>query len=373
MFQLKKWFIVSLTLSLLALSALVFLVSRRIQSQPIEGKTDSKISQSTTLPFLSSPPSSPSTEPSSSPVKEVDGSKPAPNQAVKTKSDQAKQASMEADRETMQAHGLEYAYDKLSLPDLIKTYLDQQGIDHSQVAFSYRNLKTGQTYAMNETAPMTAGSTYKLPLNMLVVDAAKEGKLSYDKVYDISQLDYENESEYRAYLSQFPQGMRISDMQEYSLVYSENTPAYALAHILGGFDRFHDLLPRYGQSSAANLPNINKENKTTTDYFIQVLTYLYDHRDQYQDVRHYIGISFENQYYKQLNPDLVIEQKPGYVREALNVSALVYEKEPYAIALYTAGLGGANESTDEVNEIGYSQLIQLCYLINEWHRINMNP
>ena len=31
---------------------------------------------------------------------------------------------------------------------------------------------------MNDTQPMTAGSTYKLPLNMLVMDEVNKGKLS---------------------------------------------------------------------------------------------------------------------------------------------------------------------------------------------------
>ena len=42
--------------------------------------------------------------------------------------------------------------------------------------------------------------------------------------------------------------MTIPEMQEYSLVYSENTPAYALAERLGGMEKFYGMLDKYGKS-----------------------------------------------------------------------------------------------------------------------------
>lgn len=77
-------------------------------------------------------------------------------------------------------------------------------------------------------------------------------------------------------------------------------------------------------------------------------------------------------YYKAYLPNITIYQKPGYVREALNIGAIVCEESPYLIALYSAGLGGATEESEEVNGLGYVQLINLTYVINEWHRVNHN-
>ena len=72
------------------------------------------------------------------------------------------------------------------------------------------------------------------------------------------------------------------------------------------------------------------------------------------------------------NQGLTIYQKPGYVREALNVDAIVMEDTPYLIAIYTRYLGGSDEETSEINNVGLQQLEMLCYVINEWHRVNMN-
>lgn len=289
------------------------------------------------------------------------------------KSVEAKQAVMDADGPTMDSLGLRYDYVNLSLPQVVQAYLDEAGIPHENVAFSYKNTASGEVIAMNETQPMTAGSTYKLPLNMLAVDAVEKGKLSMEKSYDITSLDYEYLGEYQAYRKQFGDAMTISEMQEYSLVYSENTPAYAMAHALGGFDKVYANFKRYGQSKGHVKTIDQNGNKTTTDYYIQVLDYLWHHQEKYADILNFLGVSFPGMYYKTYLPNLDIRQKPGYVREALNIDAIVYEETPYLIALYTAGLGGSTTESTEINGLGYAELTQIAYVINEWHRVNQNP
>ena len=116
---------------------------------------------------------------------------------------------------------------------MFRDFLAESGIDPSQVAFTYRNAITGEQFAMNDLQPMTAGSTYKLPLNMLVVDEVAKGKLNLTDRFDITNTYYEYVGEHDNYVAAFDGAMSIPDMQRYSLVYSENTPAYALADRLG--------------------------------------------------------------------------------------------------------------------------------------------
>ncbi|MBP2623316.1 serine hydrolase [Streptococcus oricebi] len=326
----------------------------------------SKVSfgQKKTLPSQSETSSS-SSEPSPvSPQQEEIPPAPA-------KSMEAKQAVMEADAATMDAYGLHYDYANLSLPQVVQAYLAEMEIDPSCIAFSYKDLTTGQTASMNESQPMTAGSTYKLPLNMLVVDEVEAGKLSMTEKFDITNTYYEYIGEHNNYVGAFAGAMTIPDMQEYSLLYSENTPAYALAERLGGIDKAYSLYNRYGQSKG-EVKTISQENKTTSDYYIQVLDYLWQHKDKYKDILYYIGESFPNEYYKRYLHDITIYQKPGYVREALNVDAIVMEEKPYIVALYTAGLGGSTLESNEISGVGINQVGELSYVINEWHRVNMN-
>ena len=293
--------------------------------------------------------------------------------STKTKSKADKETDLQADLAEMDSLGLYYDYANLSLEETVKAYMAEFGLAEDSVAFSYKDLTTGKTASMNDTQPMTAGSTYKLPLNMLVVDEVAKGKLSLTEAFDITNTTYEYIGEHNSYVSAFDGAMTIPQMQKFSLVYSENTPAYALAERLGGMEKAYAKFGRYGKSKG-KIKTIQQEgNKTTTDYYIQVLDYLYTHRKKYKDLLYYLKVAFPGEYYHGLIGDnLTVAQKPGYVREALNVGAVVYEEKPYIIALYTKGLSGATEESTEINGVGYYQLTQLCYVINEWHRVNMN-
>ena len=288
------------------------------------------------------------------------------------KSSEAKKAVMEADADTMYSNGLYYDYANMTLNQVVEAFMADQGIESSQIAFSYKNTKTNEQFSMNDTQPMTAGSTYKLPLNMLVMDEVNKGKLSLTERFDITNTEYEYQGEHDNYVAAFGGSMTIPEMQEYSLVYSENTPAYALAERLGGMEKFYGMLDKYGKSKGEVKTIQMHGNKTTTDYYIQVLDYLWKHQEDYKDILKYLGESFPEYYYKTYNQGLTIYQKPGYVREALNVDAIVMEDTPYLIAIYTRYLGGSNEETSEVNNVGLQQLEMLSYVINEWHRVNMN-
>lgn len=292
----------------------------------------------------------------------------------RNKSTEEKQAVMEADAERMNVLGLYYDYANMSLVDTVNTFLAEQGIDQSQVAFSYKNTATNEAFSMNDTQLMTAGSTYKLPLNMLVVDEVAKGKYNYEQRFDITNTDYEFQGEHDTYVNNYGGSMSIPEMQYGSLVISENTPAHALGNLLGGIETAYGMYTRYGKSNSPDVPAFQLEgNKTTTSYYIQVLDYLYKHQEKYSDLLYYIGESFPDEYYKTYLPeDMTIYQKPGYVREALNIDAIVMESSPYLIAIYTRYLGGSTEESSEINNYGYSQLAMMTYVINEWHRVNMN-
>lgn len=208
---------------------------------------------------------------------------------------------------------------------------------------------------------------------MLIVDGVEEGFFSMDERYDITQSGYEYEGEYLNYLAQFGESMSISEMQEYSLRYSENTPAYAMAQMLGGFETAFDQFSRYGQSSSDEVATITyKGNQTTTDYYVQVLEHLYNHQEKYADLLYYLGIAFDGQWAEAYLPYVDIYQKPGYYAEALNVSSIVMEETPYLISLYTAYLGDAGPDNPEISYEGTLQVGQLMYVINQWHRVNRN-
>ncbi|WP_432215587.1 serine hydrolase [Streptococcus suis] len=285
-----------------------------------------------------------------------------------------RELALQEDLAYMDSLYLYYDYVHLSLEETVRAFLAEQGLDPSQVAFTYKNLQTNEVFSMNDTQPMTAGSTYKLPLNMLVVDAVENGEVSATEAYDITATRYEYKPEHDAYVANYNGKMTIADMQYGSIVVSENTPAYALSERIGGMVAAYGMFGRYGQSKNPDIPTFSLEgNKTTSSYYTQVLDYLYQHQSKYADLLTYLDLAFPGDWYEEYVHGVTVYQKPGYVREALNVDAIVMEETPYSIALYTAHFGGASEDDLEIDGFGYNQVVALAYVINQWHRINMNP
>ena len=94
------------------------------------------------------------------------------DQKIVEKSLEKKKMVMEQDMELMNAYRLYYDYAHLSLKDVVLAYMSEYGIEKNSVAFSYKNLKTGQRDAMNDTQAMTAWKNAlilpRLTMNILV-------------------------------------------------------------------------------------------------------------------------------------------------------------------------------------------------------------
>ena len=124
-------------------------------------------------------------------AKTPESSEPAPQVIEKTAEE--KQAIVDADAARMDALGLHYDYANLTLPQVVQTYMDEMGIDHANIAFSYKNTKTNEVIAMNETQPMTAGSTYKLPLNINLKNY-NAGKQTLSGILDMTKFNTNNKN-----------------------------------------------------------------------------------------------------------------------------------------------------------------------------------
>ncbi|MDO4814591.1 MAG: serine hydrolase [Gemella sp.] len=298
---------------------------------------------------------------------------------ITTKSKEAKEKVMKEETAVMSSYGLYYDYANLSLQDVVKEFMKEHGIQEGQIAISYKDLTTGELISYNETQPMRAGSTYKLPLSMLIKDKVDAGELSMDERYDITKSSFELASEHAAYVGQFGGAMKISDMWEYALVYSENTPAHKMIELMGGWENAYAQYSKFGTSSSTEVPTFSldmnnqmKSNKTTTDYYIKVLEHLYNNTDKYSEITKYLEAAFPDMYYRKYLPNLRILHKPGFSREAMNASVVVYEKKPYVAAVYTRYLGGMDENTILQSGEAEYQFAKLAYVINQWHRVNKN-
>lgn len=349
-------------LFLVTLSTLLWVVGTVFV--PNTGKVgDHKASQTSLRPDKESSPSEG--------LKEIKEAKVKPTE----KSLEAKEAVVAEDLSYMYSLSLYYDYAHLSLEDTIKAFLAEQGLEVSQVAFSYKNLVTNETFSMNDTQLMTAGSTYKLPLGMLIIDEVEAGHIDMAEEVNYTTIDNITDApDYPLYLEGFGETMNWTQILDNALIHSENTPAYVMADRLGGFQEAYQKISKFGQSKGVvKTIDYDGGNKTTSNYYIQVLDYLWKHKEKYAPIIDRLDASFTDQWYEQYVHSVRISQKPGFSQEALNINAIVEEEVPYLISVYTAGFGGSSEATIDMSGYGYDQLCCLSYVINEWHRVNMNP
>ena len=93
---------------------------------------------------------------------------------TKTTSNLRRQAVVDADMETMSAMVLSMIVNSGGLAEVVRL----QRKVNDPVMVTYCTYHIGEQFSANDLQPMTAGSTYKLPLNMLVVDEVAKGKLN---------------------------------------------------------------------------------------------------------------------------------------------------------------------------------------------------
>lgn len=229
----------------------------------------------------------------------------------------------------------QYDYTK-SLPEVVSDYLESANIEADNVAFVYKNRGTGEVQAMNETNPMIAASTYKLPLALELLDTVSQGKARLDD--DLGQWS-------------------VQDALNQTLIDSSNVTALALVSYLGGFSDFYSTIRKYGEGTSL-IPTIRDyDNASTAKYFADVLDYFYDHQADYPLIVEDLEQASPTEYYRRYLPDVHIIQKYGQYETAVNSLAIRLDETPYSIALFTDNLTMVQFST-------------LSYIIHHWHVVH---
>ena len=107
---------------------------------------------------------------------------------------------------------------------LTERFMEENGLTDENFSLCYRNTVTGEEYCRNERKMMAAGSTYKLPLNLVFYELEQAGMIPADAVICKQPL---------------------RECHRDSLVFSRNEISYAMVCVLGGFRRFRTYIRKY--------------------------------------------------------------------------------------------------------------------------------
>lgn len=237
----------------------------------------------------------------------------------------------------------------MSLAKDIEAYFQENGIDHEKVAYCITDLEHNIKYSMNEKDEFIAASIYKLPLAMLYYDKVNEGEYTLDSTFTYSGYMHEDagviSSDY-GIGSQIP----LSDLLNDLIIYSDNDAGHILYENLGGWKEYKEAMTKYTDSISENYYTM--DNVTTANTMNDVVTYLYDHKEDYKGLIKNMEEAEPGEYLDR-DTQLSMPQKYGMYDAALNSVGFVECNTSYSIVVLTSlGDKGADVMAN-INRIAY--------------------
>ena len=237
----------------------------------------------------------------------------------------------------------------MSLAKDIEAYFQENGIDHEKVAYCITDLEHNIKYSMNEKDEFIAASIYKLPLAMLYYDKVNEVEYTLDSTFTYSGYMHEDagviSSDY-GIGSQVP----LSDLLNDLIIYSDNDAGHILYENLGGWKEYKEAMTKYTDSISENYYTM--DNVTTANTMNDVVTYLYDHKEDYKGLIKNMEEAEPGEYLDR-DTQLSMPQKYGMYDSALNSVGFVECNTSYSIVVLTSlGDKGADVMAN-INRIAY--------------------
>lgn len=240
-------------------------------------------------------------------------------------------------------------YIDMDLAKDIETYFQENGIDHEKVAYCITDLEHNIKYSMNEKDEFIAASIYKLPLAMLYYDKVNDGEYTLDSTFTYSGYMHEDAgviSSNYGIGSQIP----LSDLLDDLIEYSDNDAGHILYENLGGWKEYKEAMTKYTDSISENY--YTEDNVSTANTMNDVVTYLYEHKEDYKDLIENMEKAEPGEYLDR-DTQLSMPQKYGMYDSALNSVGFVECIIPYSIVVLTdLGNKGADVMAN-INRIAY--------------------
>lgn len=237
----------------------------------------------------------------------------------------------------------------MSLAKDIEAYFQENGIDHEKVAYCITDLEHNIKYSMNEKDEFIAASIYKLPLAMLYYDKVNEGEYTLDSTFTYSGYMHEDagviSSDY-GIGSQVP----LSDLLNDLIIYSDNDAGHILYENLGGWKEYKEAMTKYTDSISENYYTM--DNVTTANTMNDVVTYLYDHKEDYKGLIKNMEEAEPGEYLDR-DTQLSMPQKYGMYDSALNSVGFVECNTSYSIVVLTSLGDKGTDVMANINRIAY--------------------
>lgn len=211
-------------------------------------------------------------------------------------------------------------FEAQSLEQVMEAYMQENGLNESNYSVSYYNTVTGESYAFNDEIMMVAASTFKVPLNLYYYELEQAGELAPD-----------------AHIAQAGTGLDVA--HRLSLVESNNEVSIGMLYTLGDFRTYKTLMRKYFTMTDEEIDYLYYvDNYYCTRMMMDTLRYLYDRREDFDEMIGYMKQAQPGEYFKAGVTEYEVAHKYGWFEDAVNDVGIIYTDEPFLLAVYTQGL-----------------------------------
>lgn len=236
-----------------------------------------------------------------------------------------------------------------NLKSSIEELIGEENID--SVGVTVHDLTTNTRISINGDKEFIAASTYKVPLSIVIYDKINKGEIDKDETMYFQEQDWEDGYGFLENSPLLYSPLKIEDLLEYSLRYSDNVSSKMLYRRLGGYSSMRkefDKILGYETNGSENVltPNIAADallilHSGDNPYFKTILNHLNN-------------TSFDDRIAKYI-PNELVHHKIGNYLGAINDIGIVYSKNPFIISVYTYDVPNSHDLIADISKLVYDQ------------------
>jgi hypothetical protein len=241
----------------------------------------------------------------------------------------------------------------IQIKELIQKIRTENSLDEENFSFFYYNIDQQSYYFYNEETYFTAASTIKMPIAMLYYDKISNGELSIDDKIVYTSDCYEAGAGTTASTYSVNSKVPISFLLKQCIVNSDNTAVNILIKNL----EYKNCKTQIATYSNVELPeDFYSSNIISAKYAYDVVNYLYENMQNYEELITYLKQSSNGEYLKKYIDDYDVAHKYGSYNGYVHDYGIVFGENTYLIGIFTKNVSNADEliaeiSLDVFNEI----------------------
>lgn len=226
------------------------------------------------------------------------------------------------------------------IKELMQEIQMENSLNEDNFAFFYYNIEQQSYYFYNEDTYFTAASTIKMPIAMLYYDKIQDGELAIDDTIVYTSGCYEAGAGTTIYTYSTGSRVPIEFLLEQSIVNSDNTATNILIKNLG-YTNCKKQIANY--SNVEMVKDFFSSNIISAEYAYNVVNYLYENMQNYEELISYLKQSSNGEYLKKYISDYDVAHKYGKYNGYVHDYGIVFGQDTYLIGVFTKNVSNADE------------------------------